>query len=455
MSNEDFLCWITEGHKILTAWPYFADARLERVHVTQFSSDESGCITVKQRLRQGIGVRVRIQGRWGFAAIEGNISWKEILARAERIASSLPEHAALPFANAVPITQIDEIPASCSSFSPEKLSELVDAVYGTIPGANCVRLHAVIECGLRGVVSSEGTLAVRPVIRRSLALSIQIRCHNGRILGVPIGTSSSVTDDQVHEIRGQLGVARDLAIRLASARSLSARECPVVLGPACTGYFVHEAFGHLCEADRVPCDRINNLPLGFVVGPRDLEIWDRADVVGASGSLPFDDEGVPCQPAVLVSRGRWIGLLHSRETAGIFGLPPTGNARVTSFRFPPRCRMRLTEVKPGPWHRDALISSVPDGLYIDCPYGGHVRGSVFQLVAVDVRRICKGRLAEPYAGGVLIGEPLAILRKIDAIASDASLIDGLGTCSREDQKDLPVSMLAPTVLLRSAFVAPL
>jgi hypothetical protein len=53
-----------------------------------------------------------------------------------------------------------------------------------------------------------------------------------------------------------------------------------------------------------------------------------------------------------------------------------------------------------------------------------------------------------------VDEPLAILRQIDAIGNDSRLIDGLGTCSREDQKDLPVSMMAPTIRLSRAFVAP-
>lgn len=94
-------------------------------------------------------------------------------------------------------------------------------------------------------------------------------------------------------------------------------------------------------------------------------------------------------------------------------------------------------------------------LYLDVPDGGLIRCARFHLTSVDVRRIRAGKLAEPFAGGVLIGGPLAMLRDIEAIGKDQQLIDGLGTCSQEDQRDLPVNMLAPSIRLREACVATL
>jgi len=252
----------------------------------------------------------------------------------------------------------------------------------------------------------------------------------------------------------RLNTAQELVSRLSVATPVQVNDCPIVLGPACTAYLIHEAFGHLCEADRVAALHRDKLPLGATIGPPNLEIWHRADVAGASGSIPFDDEGVPTQSTVLVYEGRWVGLLHSRETASVFGMKPTGNARITSFRFPPLPRMRVTELKPRARSPEDIIREVSDGLYLDWPYAGQVRGPHFLLYALDVRRIRAGKLAEPCAPGILIGTPLTILRQIDAIGNDQRLIDGLGTCSRQDQKDLPVSMLAPTIRLQRACIYP-
>jgi len=454
MPNDDFVSLMSEGREILAASSHFADARLDDVQTVRFSCDNDGRVERRDRWRHGLGLRVRAQRRWGFAAVEGNVSWKETLARAERIAKAVPAEDSLPFADGPPLNDGEETPSPSPLLDTDRLRELVSAARDAVPDAKGIRLRAVSEAGLRGVVSSEGAWAIRPLVRGSLALSFSSQSLDGRVIPVPVATASSVMRDLIPDLLVQLDATRKLANRLSSAPSLEARECPIVLGPACTAYLIHEAFGHLCEADRVPPDRRDKLPLGVVIGPTDLEIWDRGDVAGASGSLPFDDEGVPCQPVALVSEGRWVGLLHSRKTAGVFRSSTTGNARVTSFRFAPLCRMRLTELRPGSQHPDDIISAVSDGLYLDVPYGGHIRGPRFHLSAVDVRRIRAGTLAEPYAGAVLVGEPLAILRQIEAIGNDQRLIDGFGTCSREDQKDLPVSMMAPTIRLSRAFVAP-
>ncbi|WP_363168313.1 TldD/PmbA family protein [uncultured Lamprocystis sp.] len=337
----------------------------------------------------------------------------------------------------------------------ERIWGLIERAKLAVPGSSHVRVRTLLETGWRGVVSSEGTLAARPLTRVSLALTIPVLAKGGRIVPVLLACATSGSRDLVGDVLGKLEGSLPLLDRLCSALPVQPTRCPVVLSPACAGYFIHETFGHLCEADRVPPRHREGLPLGHSVGPPDLDIWDRGDLADASGSLPFDDEGVPCRPVVLVDGGRWVGLLHSRATAGAFHVPPTGNARVTSFRFAPLCRMRVTELRPGRHESDDLFAGVADGIYIDFPYGGHVRSARFHLTAMDVRRIHAGKLVEPFAGAVLIGEPLAMLRDIDAIGQDQQLIDGLGTCSREDQRDLPVSMLAPSIRLREACVVPL
>jgi TldD protein len=455
MKRDDFLSLLTEGREILAAASCdFADARLESVRTVRCALNGDGRTERRDRSRLGLGLRVRLQGRWGFAAVEGDVQWAETLARAQALAGALPSCEVLPFAEAVPLEAVETAHQDILPIDAERLRELFERAKQAVPGAKNVRLRAMLDTGWRGVVNSEGTRAARPIARSSLALTVSVQSQDGRSIPVPLASAASAPRDLVADLLGQLDAAQALAGRLSSALPVQARQCPVVLSPACAAYLIHEAFGHLCEADRVPPDRKETLPIGLALGPTDLEIWDRSDVPGASGSLCFDDEGVRCQPAALVSGGRWNGLLHSRATAGIFGTCPTGNARVTSFRFTPLCRMRVTELRPGSHDPGDIIAAVSDGLYLEVPYGGHVRGPRFHLTAVDVRHIRAGKLAETYAGAVLVGEPLAILREIEAIGHDQKLIDGLGNCSREDQKDLPVSMMAPSIRLRQAYIAP-
>ena len=68
---------------------------------------------------------------------------------------------------------------------------------------------------------------------------------------------------------------------------------PVVCGPSQTGLFVHEAFGHLSEADRVYKNKELHgiMKIGRVFGSKVLNIFDTGLDVGVRGHVVFDDEG--------------------------------------------------------------------------------------------------------------------------------------------------------------------
>jgi predicted Zn-dependent protease len=92
---------------------------------------------------------------------------------------------------------------------------------------------------------------------------------------------------------------------------------------------------------------------------------------------------------------------------------------------------------------------------LDVPHGGHIRGARFRIGAIDARRIVHGKLASPFAGVALEGNPVTILNQIEAIGNDQMLTDRFGECSREDQRNLPVSTSAPSIRLREVNLWPL
>jgi len=63
----------------------------------------------------------------------------------------------------------------------------------------------------------------------------------------------------------------------------------VVIDPILTGLFVHEAFGHLSEADMLyeNPDMLEVMSLGRRFGPPELQIWDGAAVPGHRGSYAY------------------------------------------------------------------------------------------------------------------------------------------------------------------------
>lgn len=456
LNSIDFISKLAEGRDLLSgAAVLFADARLDAVRVIRHSVDGSGRLQSHDGCFLGLGLRVLGRGGFGFSVTEGEVRWERALSRASALAEALTDgqNAGISLAPAAPLEVVEPPEVNIIHVPPQRLDETVQHVREAIPQAEIVRADYLGCVGWRGVVNSEGTLAVRSLAYGSINLTCFVRSGERRLVPLPITDRTVGPDDLVQRIIAQLDEAREIADQLATSETLQPRQCPVVLGPSLAGLLIHEAFGHLCEADRLPLCGIQHLPRDLVIGPPDLEIWDCPDVPGACGALPFDDEGVESNPVPLVSSGRWVGLLHSRSTASLHGSRSFGNARVTSFRHIPLCRMRVTKVKPGCCEPADMLAGIHDGVFLDIPHGGHIRGAGFRLGAINARRIIRGKLATPLSGAVLEGEPLVILRQIDAIGHDQRLTDRSGECSREDQRNLPVSTFSPSIRLRQAKVS--
>ena len=139
------------------------------------------------------------------------------------------------------------------------------------------------------------------------------------------------------------------AVGLLKAKPLKGGQRTVILDPVLAASFVHEAFGHLSEADNVyENDKLKELMyMGRKFGGEHLNFTDGAAQPGMRGSYKIDDEGTPAALTPLVRDGVLVGRLHSRETAAKTGEAPTGNARAISYRFPPIVRMTNTFIENG------------------------------------------------------------------------------------------------------------
>src|SRR2546430_16725692 len=158
--------------------------------------------------------------------------------------------------------------------------------------------------------------------------------------------------------------AAERAVALLDAPTVQGGTYPVVLDPELAGVFIHEAFGHLSEADFIfenPQAR-EMMTLGRRFGKPVLNAGDNGAAAGLRGTLPFDDEGTPTQDTVLIREGVLVGRLHSRETAAAMDERPTGNARATSFRHPPIVRMTNTYIGNGRGSFADLIKGIKLGV---------------------------------------------------------------------------------------------
>ena len=243
------------------------------------------------------------------------------------------------------------------------------------------------------------------------------------------------------------------AVELLSAPRVKGGEYTVVLDPVLAGVFVHEAFGHLSEADFVyENDRLRQImTLGRKFGSKELNIVDTATIPQLRGSYKYDDEGVPATKTYLIRQGELVGRLHSRETAAKMGEEPTGNARAINYRYPPIVRMTNTYIEPGSASFDDIIGDIKEGVYAKNWYGGTTSMEMFTFSAGEAYMIRNGKLAETLRPVVLTGNVFTTLMNIDAIGNDLEMNQG-GGCGKGEQMPLPVANGSPHIRIRQCLI---
>jgi len=236
------------------------------------------------------------------------------------------------------------------------------------------------------------------------------------------------------------------AVDLLSAKDAPAGEMPVVLSPGHAGVLIHEAVGHLLEADfnrkktSIFWDKF-----GKKVGSPLITIYDDPTIPAFRGSYNVDDEGTPPRKTLLLEKGVIKGLLQDRLSAGLMKMPLTGHARRQDYTDIPIPRMANTYIAPGATPREDIIKSVKKGFYADRFQGGQVEDSgKFTFSVSSGYLIEDGRLTAPVKQATLIGSNIDILNKIEMVGSDLTFSLQTGTCSKEGQ-DVPVMDGCPTM----------
>ncbi len=243
--------------------------------------------------------------------------------------------------------------------------------------------------------------------------------------------------------------AVERARRLLDARPLAHGAMPVALAGGWGGVWLHEAAGHLLEADLVAAGASPwGGRRGEVVAAPCVTLADDPTLPGGRGSAPFDDEGAPTARTTLVEAGVLRSFLTDRRHAERLGLPRTGNARRQDYRHAPAPRMTNLTLAPGEASPEELIAEIREGLYVRTAGSGVVRPAEdrFSFEVLEGRRIERGRLTHPVAGVRIEGAATDALAGIAAVGNDFRLDTARGVCEKDGQS-VPVSVGMPTVLL--------
>jgi TldD protein len=253
-------------------------------------------------------------------------------------------------------------------------------------------------------------------------------------------------------IPDQFDEAVKTALQLLKAKSIKGGTMPVVCDGKLSEVVIHEALGHAAEADIVlQKDSCLEDKQGKKIAPESVNIYD-SGLGNYWGSFFYDDEGIPSQKTMLIKKGVFQGYLHSRETANIFGVKPTGNARAQDNHNAVQVRMTNTCIEPGKYKKEELFEDIKKGVYLIGHKGGEVNtaNGNFMFNAQMGYLIENGKLTTPLKEVSLGGSTLKTLSNIKKISKELEK-GSPGFCGKNGQL-VQVTGNNPSIMISAALV---
>ncbi|MCU0847583.1 MAG: TldD/PmbA family protein [Spirochaetes bacterium] len=406
----------------------------------------------------GGSARVLANGAWGFVSFNDIGDLESFSKKALEIALKIDpaEKTAVARSGAVKGSFFTETARDVDSVTPDEKFELLKKYNEILRAPSAVKTTRAVYSDVRSgylYVNSEGSDLSYD--RSYCGVSLASIARDGALIQPFHESVSGYGGFELVENMEEAAerVART-AVDLLGAESVPGGRYRVVADQKLAGVFIHEAFGHLSEADFVhENERMKKImTIGNVFGPEGLNVVDCGSMPGLSGYIPFDDEGVVPGKTRLISNGVLSGRLHSRETALKMDEPLTGNARAINVMRQPIVRMTNTYIENGKSKTQDLFDSAENGIYAIDMNGGQTNLEMFTFTAACGYEIKNGRPGKMYRDIVLSGNVFTTLKNILMIADDGKMFGGLGGCGKGGQAPLPVSLGGPHILIDDVLI---
>lgn len=432
--------------------------RLEEAEGTDILLRGDRVETLSEGISVGGQVRACYKGGWGFASfnrlntlsdrIEEAIAAARLVGDEETLLAAIDP---IQDTREMPLTGSDprHIPlarkkALCSHYA--EILRTVDSRIATTSVRYGDSNQRII------LATSEGTLIEQSWVDMEMRFAATAR--NGETVQTGRETTGSrKAYEDLENLNLQVRSAAQRAVDALILPTVRGNTYTVVIDPILTGLFVHEAFGHLSEADMTyeNPDLMEVMTIGRRFGSPELQIFDGASLAGHRGSYDYDDEGVPATTTQLIQDGILVGRLHSRETAGKLDEAATGNARCLNYHYPPLVRMTNTWIGRGGTPVTDLMGDISEGVYARNWIGGMTNGEMFTFSAGEAWMIRNGEMAEPVRDVTLSGNVFTTLADIEAIGDDFAW-DESGGCGKGGQSGLAVGCGGPSLRIRNIVV---
>jgi len=443
---------VIERAKLLGA--SYADCRIirrkiESIHV----KNESVLPSFYEEL--GIGIRVLVQGAWGFASSSNIEESLFVVKKAFDIAkaSGCVMKGGVFLEKSVPVIATYNTPFQIDPFKvpiEEKVGLLFKACELMGKNPKVKTKEASIESFFEEKLfaNTDGSFITQNITTCGGGITCQA-VDNGEVQtrSYPNNFGGDFITGGYEFIEKLDFLANAERIGEEAAELLKAEKCPggkktIILDTAQLALQIHESIGHPIELDRVlgqeasyagtsflTLDKLNN----FKIGSEIVNVFADATIPGGLGTFGYDDEGIPASRIPIIKGGIFVGYLTSRETASVLGKNSNGAMRADGWNRIPLIRMTNINLEPGDWRFEDLIEDTDDGLFLETNKCWSIDNKRlnFQFGCERAREIKKGKFGRVFKNPVYTGITPVFWRSCDAITNkDSWHIYGLPNCGK-------------------------
>ena len=424
----------------------YADVRVVRRIEESINIKSTRVEGVQSGETEGFGVRVVVDGAWGFAA-----SHHLSTAEADRTAADavrIAKASATALRNPV---RLDDRPPAHGSFETpvvedpfavpleRKIADLLaaDRAMNRVAGIAFTESIYAAQREWKTFAASDGSFTEQTITHIGAGLeanAIEGDEHQRRSFPDNGGLWASAGYEFVRAMDLEQNAERiaSEAVELLSAPPLPAGTRTVLLHPSQLYMQVHESCGHPSELDRAFGTEASYAGTSFLTpdllgdfryGSDLVNIVADATVVGGLGTFGWDDEGVAAQRVDIVKDGMFVGYLSSRETAPRIGRRSGGAMRADGWNRIPLIRMTNVNLLPRDGMSfDDIIADTDDGLMFETNRSWSIddRRLNFQFATEICREIKGGKPGKLYRNGTYTGITYELWRSMDAIGDASS-----------------------------------
>ena len=368
----------------------YADIRASEIlneNIT-VKNGEPESVTFSQK--KGFGVRVIVNGGWGFAG-SIDVNKTELGKTVERAVRIGKASALLKKKNAVLCKEEPCKDKYATSLKKDpfkiQLNEKLDLL---IQASRLLREQSPLikasYAHYRGF--SENKLFMST---EGAEISQQVTWCGGGLSAVAVKGSEMQTRSYPSPFRGDFSTAgyeffeglklvdhaknvgREL-VMLFNAEKCPSGETDLILCADQLALQIHESCGHPTELDRALGTEADYAGTSFLTrdklgkfryGSDKVNIVADATVKGGLGTFGYDDEGTKAKQVYLVKKGIFSAYQSSRETAAELKLgESSGGMRADSPSALPIIRMTNINLRPGDWKAEEIVEDTKDGIMI-------------------------------------------------------------------------------------------